>query len=70
MIDSTGVVADTPTERVAYVAFMLAEGAEYSTAEVAHKCGISLRGAYALMNKASRVIPIYKEGTRWKRFEY
>lgn len=65
---SVSVIAETTTERVAYVAFQVALGAEFTTAEIAAKCGITPRGADKLMERASRVIPIVKMESRWTRY--
>lgn len=52
-------------ERAAYVAFWLAEGRKFSTAQVAERTGLTIRGALDLLHAISRVIPIYRENGIW-----
>lgn len=52
-------------ERAAYVAFWLAEGREFSTAQVAERTGLTFSGALRMLKAISRVIPIYEENGIW-----
>ena len=52
-------------ERAAYVAFWLAEGREFSTAQVAERTGLTFSGALRLLKMISRVIPIYEDNGIW-----
>ena len=52
---------DTITERAAIVAWHLAHGETMQTRDVADLCGLTMTGAYLLMRRLSRVIPIYQD---------
>lgn len=57
------------TERVAKVVYhLLVEDAEMTTAEVAAMTGITWQGAEQLLDRASRVVPITKYESKWRRF--
>ena len=51
----------TPQERAAAVSWDLARGARLTTADIARRLGLSLRGARWLMCRISRVIPIVRD---------
>jgi hypothetical protein len=51
----------TAQERAALVAWHLAHGEVMTTAEVASVTGLSWAGAWHLMNRLSRVLPIYRD---------
>ena len=55
------------TERAAELGWEFAEGAQYTTAEVAARYGITKRGARMLLNRISRKIKIYSQDGKWKR---
>lgn len=58
----------TAQERAALIALRLADGAEMTTREIAEETGLSPNAAWYMMQKISRVIPIYQNGTgAWKR---
>lgn len=48
------------TERVAIVAWKLAAGASPTTSEIAAMVGISRSGAWEMMSRLSRVLPIHQ----------
>lgn len=50
-----------PTERVGYLAFMLARGAAYTPRELAAELGVSPHGARAMLNRLSCVLPIVRD---------
>ena len=55
-------------ERAAMVAWRLADGAGMTTRDVADCVGLQLRGAYHMMNKLMKVLPIRLDGRgRWVR---
>ncbi|MCB0049839.1 MAG: hypothetical protein M9936_14315 [Caldilinea sp.] len=54
------------TERVAIVAWRLANGGALTTAEAAHLVSITPAGARAMLDKLSRVLPIFEDGGRWR----
>lgn len=53
-------------ERAALVTFLVVTGAELTTAEIAERVGITPRGALLIMDKISRVVPVYQYGGRWR----
>jgi len=57
----------TTRERCAYVAFWLAQGREFTTRQVAERCGVSQSGALRLLKSISRVIPVYEDKGIWKK---
>jgi hypothetical protein len=58
----------TAQERAFDVAFRLAEGEELTTRQVAEMTGLSMTGAWYLMQRGARVRPITQDGRgRWKR---
>ena len=70
-MNGTGQVDDgyTAQERAALVTYQLVSGAEMSTAEIAERTGLSRAGAWHMMNRVSRVVPLYQDGGRWRRLE-
>jgi hypothetical protein len=48
-------------EKAALVAWHLAHGEGMSTAEIARLTGLTWGGAWHLMNRLSRVLPIYRD---------
>lgn len=59
----------TPTEKAAEVTYLIIQGQEMTTSDVAERFGTTWQGADKLMNKVSRRVPIYKDerDTRWKK---
>lgn len=58
---------DTITERAALVVWHLAHGESMQTRDVANMTGLTRQGAWDLMQRLSRVIPIYlAEGDIWQ----
>lgn len=56
-----------PTERIALVAWRLAQGNAYTAREVADMTGLTWFGAHRLLCKVSRTLPIYSDGGKWQR---
>ena len=57
----------TVTERSALIAHRLNQGAALTTEQVAELCGyVDRRGAYALMYRMSRVLPLVFCGGEWR----
>jgi len=57
---------DTITERAALVTWHLAHGEAMQTRDVAEMTGLGMAGAWILMVRLSRVIPIYQDDCgRW-----
>lgn len=65
MSDNESEVMMVARERAAYVAFWLAEGRTFTTAQVAERTGLSHSGARRLLKAISRVIPICEEKGIW-----
>jgi len=58
------------TERAAQTAWMLCEGAQLTTREIASRVGLQLKSAYHMMNKIARVLPIRLDDEgRWHRID-
>jgi len=58
------------TERAAQTAWMLADGAQLTTREIASHVGLQLKSAYHMMNKIARVLPIRLDDEgRWHRVD-
>ena len=57
------------TERVAVIVWKIAQGQVYTTAEIAVICGLTWDGAYKLMCRVSRVLPIYLDNAQWKSID-
>lgn len=57
----TELIPDTITERAATITWRLAHGESLQTRDVADLVGLSMPGAYLLMQRLSRVIPIYQD---------
>lgn len=53
-----------PTERVAIVVRCLMQGRALTTREVADMTGISSHGAYQMLSRMSRVVPVYQVDRR------
>lgn len=54
----------SPTERIAIVAHHLSIGEQLSTADVASLTGLSRCGAWEMLDKLSRVLPIAQDRTK------
>ena len=51
----------TPEERIAIVVWHLAHGDSFRTSDVSAMTGLTRQGAYRLMCKVSRVVPIFQD---------
>jgi hypothetical protein len=54
-------MVDTPSERVAVVVWALMHGQRLTTRQVATLSGLSVQGAFGLMCRISRVLPLYQD---------
>ena len=54
-----------PTERIALVVFWLVQGSQLTTGDIARLAGISQQGAWSMMQKICRVLPLYQENGLW-----
>jgi hypothetical protein len=59
----------TPTERIFIVAYALAKGEQLTTRQIAKMTGITWQGARQMMDKGSRVVPVYRDGRLWREVE-
>jgi hypothetical protein len=59
-------------ERAAMVAWRFAQGAQLTTQQVADLCGLSYSGAWYLLQRISRVLPIVKDnrGDYWYNMDW
>lgn len=55
----------TPTERVAIVVRELAGGQPMTPRQVADATACDLRTAYRVLERISRVLPLYEDAGRW-----
>lgn len=51
----------TAQERAALVTYDIMRGARMTTSEIAHRMGTTKMGAWHMMQRVSRVVPIYLE---------
>jgi hypothetical protein len=58
----------TPQERAAIITHKIDRGAALTTAEIAAYTGITVCGAWRMMDRISRVVPIVQDEGRWRRF--
>jgi len=54
----------SPTERIAIVAYHLSIGEQLSTADAASLTGLTRFGAWEMLDKLSRVLPIAQDRTK------
>lgn len=54
-----------PTERIAITVFILCQGGTVTPSYVAEITGIHPNGAWRMLSKLSRVIPLTEENGRW-----
>jgi hypothetical protein len=54
-----------PTERVALIVYELTVGGTVTTAQVAQMTGITHSGAWRMLGKLSRVLPLTEENGQW-----
>lgn len=57
------------TERAGVVVWLLSRGYKFTTLEVAKIVGLTPGGAWRLMERLSRRVPIYQEHARWRMVE-
>ena len=54
----------TGQQKAAKLTWLLAQGGEYSTVEIAHMYSYTWAGAYKLMERLANVLPIVKDRQR------
>lgn len=60
-------MCETPSERVAVIVLALARGRGLTTRQTAELTGLTLHGAYSMLCRISRSLPIYKDDAGiWK----
>ena len=62
------ITPEIPSERVAIIVFLLCKGRKFTTDEVAELCGVTKRGAYYIMSRISRVLPLTLDNGTWSEF--
>jgi len=60
------ITPEVPTERTAVIVWLLAQGRTFRTAEVANLTGVGRSGAYDLMSRISRVLPVTLIDDTWQ----
>ena len=61
------MTVQTPEERVAIVVWHLAHGDAFRTSEVCRMTGVSRQGAYNMLCKISRILPVYQaDDGKWQ----
>lgn len=56
-----------PTERVAYITYLLVRGEGLTTADVSQLTAVSQRAAQVMLNKMARTVPIYRDDSgQWR----
>lgn len=53
-------------ERTAHITCRLMRGEALTTRQIAEQYGISRQWAYTTLSRASRVIPLYADGSLWR----
>lgn len=56
----------SPTERAALLVYELASGRTMTARQISERYNITTRGAYKLVNRISRTVPIYEESGVWR----
>jgi hypothetical protein len=54
------------TERVGMACWLLYSGGSWPTRRLADRLGITPAGAYAMLDKLSRVLPVALDGAGWR----
>ena len=55
----------TSQERAALALWLLIQ-VPMSTREIAERCGMQMAGAWKMLNLISRVVPLYRDGGKWR----
>ena len=63
MSESPGYL--TPQERAVLALWLLIQ-VPMSTREISERCGMEMAGAWKMLNRISRVVPLYREGGKWR----
>lgn len=56
----------TPTERIGRATWLLAQGRQVTVRQMAMELEITPRGARAMLERLSRVVPLCDEGGVWR----
>jgi len=59
------IVSLTPQERAVLALWLLIQF-PMSTREISERCGMEMAGAWKMLNRISRVVPLYREGGKWR----
>ena len=63
MSDTPGYL--TPQERAVLALWLLIQ-VPMSTREISERCGMQMSGAWKMLNLISRVVPLYRDGGKWR----
>lgn len=55
-----------PQERAAVITYYLMSGEVFTTREIAQLACMSMRGVRHIMDRISRVLPVYQDDDRWQ----
>jgi DNA-binding IclR family transcriptional regulator len=55
----------TPQERAVLALWLLIQ-VPMSTREIAERCGMEMAGAWKMLNRISRVVPLYRDAGKWR----
>jgi len=62
---TTAQQPEVASERAALIVYWMISGRKFRTAEIAEFCGVTRRGAYAMMARISRVVPLTQVDGEW-----
>lgn len=57
------------TDRVAMICWLLLQGRAMTTVDVAKRTGMTRQGAWYLMARLSRTVPLYNDSGQWRLLE-
>lgn len=68
-MNQTSVLSEsTTTERAAEITYMVMQGDEFTTLDIARRYSMTWAGADRMLNKISRRVPIYKDDdSKWRK---
>ena len=55
----------TSQERAVLALWLLIQ-VPMSTREISERCGMQMAGAWNMLNRISRVVPLYRDGGKWR----
>ena len=58
--------AEMTSQERAVLALWLLIQVPMSTREISERCGMQMAGAWKMLKRISRVVPLYREGGKWR----